>query len=85
MSEHDSTIDRVRKVIADQLGTDIEDIEAHHTMDELGIDGINITELLMNLDDEFGTDLRDDSITHESSVEDVVKQIKQHELYDSEK
>ena len=65
--------------MADQLGADENDM----TMDtniakDLGADSLDVVELLMSIDDEFGIEIPDEEIENIKTVGDLVTYIENH-------
>lgn len=57
-----STIeDRVKKIVAEQLGVDLEEVKTESSfVDDLGADSLDTVELVMALEEEFETEIPDD-------------------------
>jgi acyl carrier protein len=55
--EMDMTLEKVREMIANHLGKELEDVQAESTFEELGIDSLEIAELVMDFEDEMGVEL----------------------------
>jgi len=57
-----STIeDRVKKIVAEQLGVDLEEVKTESSfVDDLGADSLDTVELVMALEEEFETEISDD-------------------------
>jgi len=52
---------RVRKIIADQLGHDVEDVKGDASFkDDLGGDSIDQVEMAMRIEEEFGFEIPDE-------------------------
>ncbi len=74
-----STLDRVKKVVVDQLSVDETLItpEATFTTD-LGADSLDIVELVMAFEEEFGCEIPDEEAEKISTVQDAVNYIDSH-------
>ncbi|WP_102400644.1 acyl carrier protein [Haloimpatiens massiliensis] len=71
--------ERVKKIIADQLSLDEEEVRIDSSfIDDLGADSLDIVELIMALEEEFDIEIPDESAEKVSTVGDVVEYIKQH-------
>lgn len=73
MSEN-STFERVRAIIVDQLGVDAEDV----TMDanfreDLEADSLDLVELIMAFEEEFGGEINDEDAQKIITVGDAVR------------
>ncbi|WP_373898483.1 acyl carrier protein [Haloimpatiens sp. FM7315] len=71
--------ERVKKIIADQLSLDQEEITMGSSfVDDLGADSLDIVELIMALEEEFDIEIPDEDAEKVATVGDVVEYIKQH-------
>ncbi|WP_035290679.1 acyl carrier protein [Clostridium sp. KNHs214] len=71
--------ERVKKIIADQLSLDEEEVRIDSSfIDDLGADSLDIVELIMALEEEFDIEIPDESAEKVATVGDVVEYIKQH-------
>ena len=67
------TLEKVKKILADHLEMDENEITAETTLDELGVDSLDAVEIVMELEDEFGIEIQSDEIG--SSVKEFVDYI----------
>ncbi|MDD6736391.1 MAG: acyl carrier protein [Clostridiales bacterium] len=51
------TNEKIKKIVADHLDIDVEDIQNDSTFEDLGIDSLDAVEIMMELEDEFGMEL----------------------------
>ena len=71
--------ERVKSVIADQLGVDEDTITMESSfVDDLGADSLDIVELIMGLESEFDLEIPDDQAEKISTVGDAVNYIKEN-------
>lgn len=71
--------ERVKSVIADQLGADESSITLESSfVDDLGADSLDIVELIMGLETEFEIEIPDDQAEKISTVGDAVNYIKEN-------
>ncbi|EPR12828.1 acyl carrier protein [Ruminiclostridium papyrosolvens] len=69
--------DKVKKLIVEQLGVEEEDITMEASfIDDLGADSLDIVELIMALEEEFGLEIPDNEAEKITTVSDVVEYIK---------
>ncbi len=69
-------LERVKKVTCEELGVnENEVIETASFTDDLGADSLDVVELVMALEEEFGIDIPDDDVPNMKSVGDAVKYI----------
>ena len=72
-------IDKVKQIIANQLSTDVEKLtEKTNIAEELGADSLDVVEILMSLEDEFGVSIPDEAIPEIKTIKDVVDFIDSH-------
>lgn len=77
----ESTFERVKEVIAEQLGIeDVDTITMETTfIDDLGADSLDIVELIMALEEEFDMEIPEAEAEKITSVGDVVDYIKNNQ------
>jgi acyl carrier protein len=69
----------VKKIIVEQLGVDEDDIQMEASfIDDLGADSLDIVELVMALEEEFGLEIPDSDAEKIITVGDAVNYIKSH-------
>ena len=68
-----TTFERVRDIIVDQLGVDPEEVTMEANFrDDLEADSLDLVELIMAFEEEFGGDISDDQAQRILSVGDAV-------------
>ena len=66
--------DQVKSIISEQLGVKLEDIRNDASfVDDLGADSLDTVELVMALEEEFGTEIPDEEAEKLQTVGDVAK------------
>ncbi len=71
--------DRIKNVIAEQLGLDVEEIKMESSfVDDLGADSLDIVELIMALEEEFDMEIPDEDAEKIAAVGDIVDYIRLH-------
>ena len=66
-------LERVIKTLASQLSLEEKDISAEtDIMEDLGADSLDLAELMMNLEEEFGIVITDEAVSNLHTVQDVV-------------
>ena len=71
--DRDEIFDKVKVVIVDQLGVEEDDVLDDATfVDDLGADSLDIVELVMALEEEFGVSIPDEQAEKIKSVGDAV-------------
>ena len=70
-------LEKVSKIIVDRLGVDESEVTLEASFkDDLGADSLDVVELVMELEDEFGMEISDDDAENISTVGDAVNYIK---------
>jgi acyl carrier protein len=68
-----SVLDRVKKVTCEELGVSENEVtEAASFVDDLGADSLDLVELVMAFEEEFGVDVPDDDAASLKTVGDAV-------------
>jgi len=74
--EREEILDKVRGVIVDQLSVEEDDVtEDASFIDDLGADSLDIVELVMALEEEFGISIPDEEAENIKTVGDAVAYI----------
>ncbi|MGE5189097.1 MAG: acyl carrier protein [Gemmatimonadota bacterium] len=70
---------RVKEIVAEQLGRDVNEVTNEASfIDDLGADSLDIVELVMAMEDEFGIEIPDEEAEKIKTVKDVIEYIKAH-------
>lgn len=72
----DNILDRVKKVVKEELNVQDEVSEGASFTDDLGADSLDVVELVMAIEEEFGIDVPDEDTQGLKTVQDVVDYIK---------
>lgn len=71
--DHDEIYDKVKEVIVDQLSVEEDDVtEDASFVDDLGADSLDIVELVMALEEQFGVSIPDEQAEKIKTVGDAV-------------
>ena len=74
-----SVEDKVRSIIAEQLGVEASEVtNAASFTDDLGADSLDIVELVMAFEEEFGLEIPDEDAEKIVKVEDATSYIEKH-------
>jgi acyl carrier protein len=74
-----TTEERVKNIIAEQLGVGMEEITAEaNFVDDLGADSLDTVELVMAFEEEFGLEIPDENAEKIARVKDAVDYLTQH-------
>lgn len=69
-----TTFERVRTIIVDQLGVEPEDVKMEASFrDELEADSLDLVELIMQFEEEFGGEISDEQAQKILTVGDAVR------------
>ena len=70
---------RVREIVAEQLERDVNEVtNASSLIDDLGADSLDVVELVMKMEEEFGIEIPDEEAEKIKTVNDVIQYIKTH-------
>jgi acyl carrier protein len=73
------TSDRVKKIVVEHLGVEADKVtEEASFIDDLGADSLDIVELVMAFEEEFGVEIPDDAAEKISTVNDAIAYIEAH-------
>ena len=68
------TAERVKKIVVEHLGVEAEKVtEDASFIDDLGADSLDIVELVMAFEEEFGVEIPDDAAEKITTVKDAIK------------
>ena len=69
-------LEKMKTMIAEQLGVDEDSVTPEKNLKEdLHADSIDVVEMLMNLEDEYGVKLPEESFDRIKTVQDVVDEL----------
>lgn len=75
-----STEDRVKTIVVEHLGVDADEVTPEASfIDDLGADSLDIVELVMAFEEEFGVEIPDDAAEKITTVKDAVNYINEHQ------
>ncbi len=71
--------ERLKKIVVEQLGVDEADVKAEASfVDDLNADSLDLVELIMSLEEEFGMEISDDEAEKIKTVGDAQEYIEEH-------
>ena len=74
-----SVSDRVKKIVVDQLGVSEDQVPPEAKfMDDLGADSLDVVELVMAFEEEFGSDIPDEDAEKLTTVGDAIAYIEKN-------
>lgn len=68
-------LDKIKDLLAEKVDVDTDTITADTKFDDLGIDSLDIVELLMGIEDEFGVNIEPDESL--KTVGDLINKIEE--------
>ena len=72
-------LETIKKLVAENLGVDEADItEASSFKEDLGADSLDLFELVMALEDEYGIEIPTEDLEQIATVGDVMEYINEH-------
>ena len=75
----EDTFPRVKKIIVEQLGVEEDEVVPTASfVEDLNADSLDLVELIMSLEEEFGMEISDEVAEKISTVNDAVEYINEH-------
>ncbi|MDF7774014.1 acyl carrier protein [Sphingomonas sp. AOB5] len=75
-----STEERVKTIVVDHLGVEASEVKPEASfIDDLGADSLDIVELVMAFEEEFGVEIPDDAAEKITTVGDAIKYISENQ------
>ena len=75
-----STYERLKKIVVEQLGVDEEDVKPEASfVDDLNADSLDLVELIMELEDNFGMKIPDEDAQKITTVGQAVDYVAAHQ------
>ena len=79
MALSEETVGKIKSLIAEQLGVDIEKVTDDASfVEDMGADSLDTVELVMALEEEYGVDIPDEDVEKVTTVKDVIAYIDKH-------
>lgn len=71
---------RIREIVAEQLGVeDIDSIEKHTSLsNDLDADSLDAVEIIMAIEDEFGVEIPDEEAENIKTIADIIEYLESH-------
>ena len=74
-----TTYERLKKIVVEQLGVDEDEVKPEASfVDDLNADSLDLVELIMELEDQFGIKISDEDAERIRTVQDAVDYIDEH-------
>ena len=76
MASSEEIIEKVKSIIAEQLGVSLEEVQPTASfIEDLGADSLDIVELIMALEEEYDIEIPDEDAEKIQAVQDVISYI----------
>jgi acyl carrier protein len=70
-------VGKVKEIIAEKLAVPLEDLdESKRLVEDLGADSLDLTELVMSIEEEFGVEIPDEDAMSIHTVGDAINHVK---------
>lgn len=76
--EREDTKNRVIDIIASELTIDKKSISEASTLSSLGADSLDMVEVIMKLEEQFGLEIKDEEAEQMKSVRDIAEYVQTH-------
>mgnify|MGYP001070393741 FL=1 len=74
-----SVEEKVKRIIVDQLGVDEDEVKPEASfVEDLGADSLDVVELVMALEEEFGLEINDEDAEKIGTVKQAIEYIEAH-------
>lgn len=71
--------EKIKNILSEQLDVDVDEITMESNIaDDLGADSLDIVDILMSIEDEFGVEVPDEAVETVKTVGDVVNYLEQN-------
>jgi len=75
-----TTFDRLKKIVVEQLGVEENDVTPEAAfVEDLNADSLDLVELIMSLEEEFGMEISDEDAEKIQKVSDAVEYIEERQ------
>jgi len=72
--------EKLRDIIVEELGVDAEEVTLEATFsDDLGADSLDLFELVMSIEDEFGVKIPNEELANMKTVQDALDYVEAHQ------
>ncbi|MHB1005147.1 MAG: acyl carrier protein [Chloroflexota bacterium] len=75
----ESVIERMQKIVAEQLGVDEEQVVPEASfVEDLNADSLDLVDLIMTLEEQFGMEISDEDAEKILTVQDAINYVEEH-------
>lgn len=75
MTDTRELVEKIKVIIADILNVDPSTIQSDTTFESLGIDSLDMLEIIMKFEEQFGVEIADEQAAGITSIDDAAKKI----------
>jgi acyl carrier protein len=80
VASQDEIFQKLKGIVTEQLGVDEDDVTLDASfVEDLNADSLDLVELIMSLEEEFGLEISDDEAEQIATVRDAVDYIQEHQ------
>ena len=72
--------EKIKDILSEQLGISQDDLTMDSAIEDLGVDSLDLVEIIMALESEYDIDISDDDVEKIKTVGDIVNYIKDKTL-----
>lgn len=69
------TADKIISIIADKLHIDVGTVNPQSTLQDLGADSLDMVDIIMKIEEEFGIEINDEDAEKLHNVQDVINYV----------
>jgi acyl carrier protein len=78
--ERDEILEKIREITADRLGVEESDVTPEASFrEDLEADSLDLVELIMELEEQFGMEIPDEEAEKITTVEEAVNYVEEHQ------
>lgn len=72
-------LEQIKEIIAEKLDIEVDKITEETSLkDDLEVDSLDLFDLVMNFEDEFGVEIPSEDLENITTVKDIVEYIEEH-------
>lgn len=75
MFDKQDTMQRIRTIVAEKLSIEPQTISPQSTLQDLGADSLDMVEIIMNIEEEFGIQINDEEAEKLHTMAEVVNYV----------